>query len=80
MLCLNLDFSTLFCVFSLSKQNLLGRLKQMGECDRRCSLADSNCVCVCLCFCVMWLDVFALVDSLHYILQDSGFAESSPQN
>ncbi len=49
MLCLNLDFSTLFCVFSLSKENLPGRLKQMGECDRRCSLADGNCVCVCLC-------------------------------
>lgn len=59
--------------FCLSKENLLGRLKQMGECDRRCASADGNCVCVCLCFCVMWLDVFALVDHSHYTLQDSGF-------
>jgi len=36
----------------------------MGECDRRCSSADGNCVCVCL-----WLDVFALVDHSHYILK-----------
>jgi len=55
--------------FCLSAENLFGRLKQMGECDRRCSSADGNCVCVCLCFCVMWLDVFALVDHSHYILK-----------
>ncbi len=61
-------------MFALSKENLLGRLLQLGECDRRCSLADGNCICV------MWFDVFALVDLLHYILQDSRFAESSPQN